>query len=794
MLYAIGLFHVQFQKTVNGVCKCRRPGKQLRDETWEKLYYLGQASGCKNNGHVASTITVAFKRRNFYGRTGTGGEEEACWDVKTLCEKGRWQEAVELLLNNQVVRVDSHAYASVLQACTKMKALAQGKQIHAHLLKRKWHLDIFLGNNLLNMYTQCGSLPDACKLFDEMQKRNIDTWNAMIRGFAEQGHFEDALTVLLQMQREKVLPSRYTFMSLVNGCARLRTLEKGKHVHALSIKAGLASDTWVGNALIDMYAKCGSVEDARGVFDGMQKRDVVSWNAMIAGYSRQNLHEDAFSLFDEMQTAGIVPTKFTMTSILGACCSPAALEQGKQIHACCSEAGFESDIRVGTALVSMYAKCGSVVDAKKVFDKMPTRNTFSWTAMIRAYAQEGYGAKALELFVQMKQEGVMPDRVLFLSILNAIASPGALQIGRQIHAQVIEAGLESDLPVANALISMYAKCGSMEDAHRIFDSMPQRNVVSWTAMISGYAQQNHSKAAIEVFSQMQREGVKPDRVTFISILDACANLAALQKGKSIHAQILKAGLDSDNGVEIALVNMYAKCGSLVHADQVFDKMLQRDVVVWTVMIVGYAQHGRGKEAIQLFEWMKQEGVKPDSLTFTGLLTACSHVGLVEEGRCYFRSITQDYGITPAMQHYGSMVDLLGRAGRLDEAADFIEKMPFEADASVWGALLGACKIHCNVELAECAAKRLLVLDPDNGSWYVLLSNIYAAAGMSDKAQYMRKSMKKRGAMKDPGPSWVEVDNEVHLFVAEDRSHQYKGEINEIGQADEKDERERIYTS
>ncbi|CAM6035121.1 unnamed protein product, partial [Sphagnum compactum] len=376
------------------------------------------------------------------------------------------------------------AYASVLQACTKMKALAQGKQIHAHLLKRKWHLDIFLGNNLLNMYTQCGSLPDACKLFDEMHRRNIDTWNAMIRGFAEQGHFEDALT------------------------------------------------------------------DARGVFDGMQKQDVVSWNAMIAGYSRQNLHEDAFSLFDEMQTAGIVPTKFTMTSILGACCSPAALEQGKQIHACCSKAGFESDIRVGTALVSMYAKCGSVVDAKKVFDKMPTRNTFSWTAMIRAYAQEG----------------------------------------------------------------MYAKCGSMEDAHRIFDSMPQRNVVSWTAMISGYAQQNH---------------------------------------------------------------------------------------------IGYAQHGRGKEAIQLFEWMKREGVKPDSLTFTGLLTACSHVGLVEEGRCYFRSITQDYGITPAMQHYGSMVDLLGRAGRLDEAADFIEKMPFEADASVWGALLGACKIHCNVELAECAAKRLL---------------------------------------------------------------------------------------
>jgi pentatricopeptide repeat protein len=394
----------------------------------------------------------------------------------------------------------------------------------------------------------------------------------------------------------------------------------------------------------------------------------------------------------------------------------------------------------------------------------------------------------------MKQEGVMPDRVLFLSILNAIASPGALQIGRQIHAQVIEAGLESDLPVANALISMYAKCGSMEDAHRIFDSMPQRNVVSWTAMISGYAQQNHSKAAIEVFSQMQREGVKPDRVTFISILDACANLAALQKGKSIHAQILKAGLDSDNGVEIALVNMYAKCGSLVHADQVFDKMLQRDVVVWTVMIVGYAQHGRGKEAIQLFEWMKREGVKPDSLTFTGLLTACSHVGLVEEGRCYFQSITQDYGITPAMQHYGSMVDLLGRAGRLDEAADFIEKMPFEADASVWGALLGACKIHCNVELAECAAKRLLVLDPDNGSWYLLLSNIYAAAGMSDKAQYMRKFMKKEGAMKDPGPSWVEVDNEVHLFVAEDRSHQYRGERNEIGHADEKDERERIYIS
>uniref|UniRef100_UPI0040747504 Synthetic PPR-DYW protein n=1 Tax=synthetic construct TaxID=32630 RepID=UPI0040747504 len=503
---------------------------------------------------------------------------------------------------------------------------------------------------------------------------------------------------------------------------------------------------------------------------------VFSWNSKIRGYARNGQPEEALSLYSQMRRSGIKPDNYTFPFVLKACASLSSLKEGKQIHGHVIKSGFESDVYVQSALIDMYAKCGELEDARKVFDEMPERNVVSWNAMISGYAQNGQSEEALELFREMQQEGIKPSEFTFCSVLSACASLGSLEMGKQIHGYVIKSGFESIVFVGNALIDMYAKCGSIEDARKVFDEMPERTVVSWTAMISGYAQNGQSEEALELFREMQREGVKPDEVTLPSVLSACANLGALEQGKQIHAYVIKSGFESDVFVGSALIDMYAKCGSIEDARKVFDKMPERDVVSWNAMIAAYAQHGHGKEALQLFQQMQQEGVKPSEVTFTSILSACSHAGLVDEGHHYFESMSPDYGITPRVEHYGCMVDLLGRAGRLDEAEDLIKSMPFQPNVVVWGTLLGACRVHGDVERGERAAERILELDPESAAPYVLLSNIYAAAGRWDEAAKVRKLMKERGVKKEPGCSWIEVNNKVHEFVAGDKSHPQTKEI------------------
>ena len=384
--------------------------------------------------------------------------------------------------------------------------------------------------------------------------------------------------------------------------------------------------------------------------------------------------------------------------------------------------------------------------------------------------------RAFATFLLMRHEGLEPDAITYLSILNPCASPGALEWVKEVHAQAHKAGLESDVRVGNAFVSMYANCGSIKDARQAFDRMVTRDVVSWSGMIGAYAECGHGEEAFETFLQMQQEGFAPNAITYLSILNPRASRGALEWVKEVHGQALKAGLDSDVSLGNAFVNMYAKCGSIEDARQVFDKMDKRDVISWNVMIGGLAQHGSGQDALEIFEQMKRERVKPNDVTFVGVLTACSHGGLVDECRRHFCSLSQDYGIVPTVEHYGCLVDLLGRAGHFDEAVTVIKGMPFVANAQIWGALLSACKIHGNVTLAEQAAEHCLKLDPEQAGVYVLLSNIYAGAGLWDQVARVRNTMKERGVRKEPGRSWIRIDKKVHSFVVEDRSHPQADEI------------------
>eukprot|EP01018_Ginkgo_biloba_P022701 Gb_16848 [translate_table: standard] len=596
-----------------------------------------------------------------------------------------------------------------------------------------------------------------------------------VRTLCKQGHLKEALQIL-HINDQPV--DNCTYICLLQECIKKKALSEGKLVHTHMIGEGFMRDRLLENTLFNLYAKCGRLVDARRVFEGLHNRDVFSWNVMIAAYCKHGLAQEAVKMFSQMQRTGIEPNEFTFASVLPAYANLAHVEQGMVIHEDIIRNGFQADAFVESALVNMYAKCGSIEKARQVFDKMSQRNVVSWTAMIVGYVKNGQGVEALKLFRDMQLEGVKPNLNTLASVLPACANSAALEQGVEIHEEIIRSGIQTDAFVESALVDMYAKCGSLDKARNVFDKMHQRDVVSWTSMIAGYVQHGQGVEALKLFRQMDLAGVKPDRNTFACVLSSCGNLAALQQGMDVHEDILRSGLQSDVFVESALVDMYAKCGNLDKARHIFDNMHERNTVSWTAMISGYAMHGFGKEALQLFEQMRHSGVKPNHVTLVCCLSACCHAGLVEEGLQYFDCISQSYHITPTMEHYVCIVDLLGRAGRLDEAQYFINKMPIEPDATVWNCLLGACRVHINIELGEYVAERLFELDPKNASPYVLLSNIYAAAGRWSDSENVRRMMNDRGVKKRPGCSWIEVNKQVHAFVVGERAHPQMQKINE----------------
>ncbi|XP_057865697.2 putative pentatricopeptide repeat-containing protein At1g56570 [Cryptomeria japonica] len=673
-----------------------------------------------------------------------------------------------LMVNSQYMLED--LYSSLLLDCTRMKALEDGLKVHAHMLKSGFNHNTSVNNKLLNMYVKCGSMIDAHKVFDEMPRRDIVAWNSAIAGYVHHGKAYEALNLFTQMQRLSIKPDEFTFGSVLKACSFLMDLEFGEFVYAYIIKSGFESEEFVSCGLVCMYSKCAEMENARKVFDKMPHKDLVVFNAMIAGYGHNGYDVEALQLCFELQQTGLEPDPFSLSCILSVCANLGAIEEGKSVHAHIIKTEAVLDTTVVNALITMYAKSGSLDDALKVFDKIPKRNAISWNAIIAGCAYNENNEETRKLFSQMQNIGMKPNQFTFAGILRSSTSVFSLEQGKQVHVSVVKRGLESDVIVSSALLDMYAKCAKLEDARLLFETMLKRNTVSWSTMISTYAQKGQSEQAVKLFTQMQLSGMEPNQFTFASLLMACASLASFKGGTQIHAYTLKGSYRSDVSVGNSLVDMYAKCGSIVESRKVFDRMPYQDVVSWTAMVVGYSQHGQGREAVQLFEKMQWMGMKPDQITFVGVISACSHAGLVYEGIHYFISMSEDYGIAPREEHYNCVVDLLSRAGLLEHATAFLYKMPFKPAALVWGSLLAACRIHGNMVLAKHAAEHLIELEPHRSGSYVQLSNIYAAAGRwEDKAKVI-KLMKEKGVKKETGKSWIDIMNKVHTFSTGDRTH------------------------
>ncbi|PON79058.1 Tetratricopeptide-like helical domain containing protein [Parasponia andersonii] len=668
----------------------------------------------------------------------------------------------------------------IIRDCAEKKSLERTRVVHGLVLKSEFPESdsLVLLNHILHAYSKCMDFTTARLLFDKMSQRNIFSWTAMIVGSMENGFFRDGFNFFCEMVNHGILPDKFAYSTILQICIGLDCVELGKMVHAQIVASGFASLTYVSVSLLNMYAKLGSVADSYKVFSYMREHDQVSWNAMISGLTLNGLHVEAFQHFLKMKNEVVWPNVYTIIGVSKAVGKLGDVDKGRTVHHYASEFHLDSDVLVGTALIDMYSKCKSLFDARSIFDSNFTScgiNT-PWNAMISGYSQCGYSQEALELFTIMCEKDVSPDLYTYCSVFSAIAAIKYMRLVKGVHGMVLKSGSEFKTSVSNAIADAYAKCELLEDARKVFDTVEERDIVSWTTLVAAYAQSSEYEEALITFSKMREEGFIPNQFTFSTVLDTCASLSLLDYGRQVHGLLCKAGVDADKCAESALIDMYSKCGCITEARKVFERITSPDTVTWTSIISGYAQHGFVEDALQLFRRMEQLGVKGNAITLLCILFACSHRGMVEEGLYYFQRMEKSYGLVPEMEHYACIVDLLGRVGRLTDALEFIEKMPIEPNEMVWQTLLGACRVHGNVELGEIAAEKILSISPEFSSTYVLLANTYIETGSYEDGVSLRHLMKERGVKKEAGCSWISVKGEIHKFHAGDRLHQQKDHI------------------
>ncbi|KAI5084955.1 hypothetical protein GOP47_0001124 [Adiantum capillus-veneris] len=636
------------------------------------------------------------------------------------CQNGFSEKAIHFFWRTEgrgVVPNDV-TYLMTLKACATLKSFIQGCQVYAHMIVSGMELIEFTSNTLIDMYAKCGSLVDALQIFKAMHRRTVTSWNIMISGFAQHGLFDEVLHYFRKMILEGFQPDDYTFVIILRICIDTEALVLGKGVHDYIIRSGSQTGVYAANALIAVYAKCGSLQDAYVMFKLTSEPDLITWNTMIGGFCENKQSTKALELFHSMRRQGMKSDRATFISIFKACISLDDLDMGKKIHACFNEDEGSQCILLMSTLVDMYAKCGSTEDARRIFDKIRNRNVVLWNIMIAGHSDSS--KEALKLLTQMRKDSLEPDEVTYLNVLKACAREEDLKVCQIIHNCCVEHGHESNLYIGSSLVDVYGICGRLIEAWRVFEVMPERNIVSWNAIVGGCAQQGHEDVALELFGQMQVEGHYAEEIPYVSVFNACADLADLKQGKFIHARFLFNSKQQNLFIGNALVDMYSKCGAMRDALRVFNNMLEKDAVSWNALISGYAQHGHGKQALEFAEKMEGEGIQFNEITFVGILTACSYVGFIEEAQIHFDSMYQQHGIIPTPEHCACMVDVYGRAGLLNEAVKFIQQMPIEPTSVVWMALLAASKTYGSTELASYAVNQILLTEPENSAAFLLL--------------------------------------------------------------------------
>ncbi|KAH6776602.1 Pentatricopeptide repeat superfamily protein, partial [Perilla frutescens var. hirtella] len=729
--------------------------------------------------------------------------------LKRLCKLGRLTEAISALDScGSTVRHSTLSY--LIESCVHSNSLDLCYKIHARVKKWMDQPDPFLDTKLVGMFAKCGSLADAFKVFDEMRERNLYAWSAMIGAFSREKRWGDVVALFYWMMEDGgVVPDDYLLPKILQACGNCRDVETGELIHGMVIKRGVNGDLRVNNSILSVYAKCGWLNSAERFFDGMLASDRVSWNALITGYcqsgniaeaqrsfelmqekglepdvitwnvlissysqlgqcdvamklmndmkisgvrpdvctwtsmilgfAQNNRRFEALFLFREMLLAGVEPNGITLMSSISACSLQKDIKKGKEVHLVAIKLGYGDDVLVGNSLVDMYSKCGKLDAARQVFDMISEKDVYTWNSMIAGYCQAGYCGVAHDLFKQMQESNVFPNAVTW-----------------------------------NVMITGYIQNGDEDQAMDLFHMMEtnggvRRDTASWNALIAGYLHHGQKDKAMRIFRKMQFSGVKPNPITILSILPACANLIALRKLKEIHCCVIRSNLESDVSVANSIIDTYAKCGNIKYSKSIFDAMPSMDIITWNTLATGYVLHGCASEAIELFERMRKLGYNPNRSTFASIISAYGLAKKVDEGTRIFSLMTEEYQILPCLDHYIAMVNLYGRSGKLDEAFNFINSLHIEHSVSIWSAVLTACRRQGNVKLTILAGERLLELEPDNASTRRLVSQLYDLRGESRQSWKIKRPGTRKVLTGPIGCSWIEGKNTVHGFVSGDFS-------------------------
>ncbi|CAN0916745.1 Pentatricopeptide repeat-containing protein At2g27610 [Linum grandiflorum] len=671
--------------------------------------------------------------------------------------------------------VDGCTVSCVFKACAYSLDPTLGVQIHGYSTKHGVLDDVSVGTSMVDMYFKNGRVEEGRRFFDEMRFKNVVSWTSLLTGYAQNGLRIEVEEMFVQMLRDGVQPGEYTFATVIGA---LRMVEKGIQIQAAAIKNGFQTAVPVSNSLVSVYSKSGMISEARAVFDRIVDRTPVSWNSMVAGYVMNGFEFEAVEIFQQMRFAGVRPTNLSYAGVVKLCTVVKDLIFAQEMHCLVVKTGFEFEQNVRIAIMVGYSKCKAMDYAVEMFSSLEIedRDVVSWTAMISGYLQNGNPEKAVELFRRMNDEGsVRPNEFTYSTILTAqpMISPF------QVHAQAIKGNAEKSPTVGTALLDAYIGLKEVEQASKVFDRIATKDIVAWSAMVAGYAQGGDTERAVKTFVEMAKHGVNPNEYTFSSVINACsAAMASVQQGKQIHAWSIKSRKNDALCVCSALVTMYAKTGDIDSANQVFVRQQEkeRDLVSWNSMISGYAQHGHVNKALEVFREMQVREIEMDGVTFISVISACTHAGLIDQGRKYFDMMMKDYQIEPTMEHYSCLVDLYGRAGQLKKAMDVVNSMPFPPGATLWRTVLGAARVHRNIALGELAAENLIAMEPNDSAAYVLLSNMHAVAGNWKERSKVRKLMDVRNVKKEAGYSWIEVKNTTHSFLAADVSHPMSNSI------------------